>query len=308
MATGKMSYDVSFLIKRGVTLLHLVIVFKQVDEKIRGKEWDLFKEKVGLELFRPKLLIWIKSKRFVKKIIAIQAIQFIQDETLEDLLLPFLKDPSPLVRLHAMLSAVKGKTSRRIFAVLEAMAREETLGRYAYRDALLQSDYETYAIILKKLEEETDPEIRTCCLEILSQKAGCLSLGMIQKDLSSYHLPLRWYATHALTSCPSAKALEYLIKACDDPDWQIQAEACRSLLFFKSPSSIPILEKKLTDNSYFVRLHAALTLKKMGKEGGAVLEKAFKKGIEIAGYVLQSNDLPFEHKRTQWLDAYSSSY
>ncbi|MBP9841351.1 MAG: hypothetical protein KBC64_02865 [Simkaniaceae bacterium] len=167
MVKGEIPYQVALLKIKGVTLFHLSVILKQFGPLICGEEGELFKAELGETLLKPQLKEWMKSRRFVKRVVAVQIMGFIQDE---EGLLGFLKDASPLVRLNAMLGAMNLKTVKSIEGIIEAMAREAPLARYSYRDAFLRRDETIYAMLKERLNQETDPCIRECCLEVLKDQ------------------------------------------------------------------------------------------------------------------------------------------
>ena len=166
------SYNIKSLCIRGATLFHWVMACKEVNKNIQGDGWVHFKIEVGETFFKPHIIKWMKSRRLFKKIIAIQAMEFISDDSLNHLLLPFLEHPSPFLRLLAMQSAVQGQTEAKIFAVIDAMGKESSWAQYSYRDALLHGNYATHQMIKKRIAKEISPDVKTSCLEILSQKIG----------------------------------------------------------------------------------------------------------------------------------------
>lgn len=308
IVTRQIAYGRELFLIKGVKLPHIVRAIKQMNDKVQGKEWKNLKSSIAREILSPMLPRYLHARKWIKRAYALQTLEMIRDEVSEELLLPFLKDPIPIIRISAVAAAIDIKSKRAINAVIDTMVYEDSFARYPYRDELLNADGDVYQILAERFSEEKDPNVRACCLEILSQKVGFVNLEMLADDLKSENMNLRWWAYRALENYPSKESVELLLKACDDPAWQIQALAARCLGLFGHVIAVPVLEKKLSDDQWLVRLNAALALRLIGQKGVLVLE-GIKKGenqiaAETADYALSLPEIPLGNENVKWLDMY----
>lgn len=58
-----------------------------------------------------------------------------------------------------------------------------------------------------------------------------------------------------------------ILQAVADPDWQVRAEACRTLSFLRFPEGLHVLETAATDPDWTVRSNAVRAISKMGEAG-----------------------------------------
>ena len=64
-----------------------------------------------------------------------------------------------------------------------------------------------------------------------------------------------------------------LLGLLEDPSWEVRAQAASALGEQRDPCSIPVLGELLHDSSFWVRQHAALSIRIHGEEGLAWLRR-----------------------------------
>lgn len=304
-------FDPSHFKKQGIKLHHIVKVVKSLDEKISGESWEELKVLVGRDVLQGEVYKYLHSRKWINRAYAIQAAELIRGKLDEEMIIQGLNDPIPLVKIIAVEGAIRLKTKRTINATLEAMSKEESYGRYPFRDGLLKGDVEVFEILAERLKSEDHPKLRAACLEIVSQKVGFINFDLIKNDFSSGDLALRWWAVRALENYPTPEAFEKLKESTNDEYWQIQALACRCLGMYGQADAIDLLKSKLSSEHWMVRLNAGVALKGIGREGVAALktiqESENTLAFETAQYVLA---LPFSTLGTEavkWFDVLPTS-
>ncbi len=245
----------------------VIRVVHEIDTKMKGEYWDALKHFLLTVVMRDEIYHHLESRNWQKRGWALQGLSLTKERTHEIRILKLLQDETPVLRFSAASSGIKLKTRQSIDAVLNAMEREPSYARYAYRDALLRADDEVYHLLVEKLKEERNPRLRICCLEILSQKMGYISHDLIANDLTSPELDLRWWATRALENMPTIKTIELLRDRCVDSSWEIRSLAARNIGLLGDKDAIVALSELLEDEHWYVRLSCALRLNHSEKRG-----------------------------------------
>lgn len=203
---------------------------------------------------------------------------------------PLLNDSKYLVRILAAAAMVQSEQKDLLLAVLKRMVQEPTMGRYAYRDFLINSGETNFRWIEEIANEEKDQGIIAICLEVLSSKTSHNLLPLAAKHINSPNLACRLAAMKIFSSIPGQESKEYLTRCLFDGNEEIRAEAARGLGQILAISSIPELTLTLRDPIWFVRLQAAIALKAMGKEGREALYRQNPQqnveASDIAKYIL----------------------
>ncbi|MCH9613808.1 MAG: hypothetical protein SP1CHLAM54_08170 [Chlamydiia bacterium] len=304
-------FDTKLFKGKGIRLHHIVKVIKSLDDKISGEHWEETKILIGRDILKDKVKKYLHSRKWIRRAQAIQAAEMIRGDLNEDMIVVGLSDPIPVVKILAVEGAVRLKTKRTINATLEAMSKEESFGRYPFRDGLLKGDVEVFQILAERLKTEDHPKLRACCLEIVSQKVGFINFELIKNDLDSEDLSLRWWAIRSLENYPTAESFEKLKEACHDAYWQIQALACRCLGLYGQAEAISLLIEKLSSEHWLVRLNAGISLKTIGQEGVAALknmkEEDNELGFQAAQYVLALPTSALGAEAVKWFDVLPSS-
>lgn len=170
------------------------------------------------------------------------------------------------------------------------MSTEAPLSRFSYRDALMQVDTEKFLWIEEVLKKETDPKISAICLDLLSTRITRNLLPLFTPFVLGKNRECRLLAIQALGNIPDQESITLLLSCLSDPDSEIRGESVKSLAKLSAYSAIPEIAPLLNDNEWWVRLQAAMALKKLGTEGRSVLTtinaEQEPKAFEIARYVL----------------------
>lgn len=302
-AMNEEPFDYEKLKSKGVNLPRVVSVLKSLEEKFNDEHFEEIKEKALDFIVQRQVNKYLHSSRWLKRAFALQALGMMRSRDYEHLILPFLNDPIPVVRIAAVVCSVKQQTPEAINRVLDAMHSEESFARFPYRDELLGGGAEVFSILQERLRHETRPGLRACCLEIISQKIGYVNFDLIKEDFDSENKTLRWWAVRSLENYPSDESVQQLMKSAEDAHWEIQALAVRCLGMFGLEAAIPTLKEKLSSDQWLVRLNAALGLRQIGQKGVEVL-KSINVGLagDVSQYVLALPDTPLGGETIKWFD------
>lgn len=203
---------------------------------------------------------------------------------------PLLNDSKFIIRILAASSMIHAEQKDLLVAVLKRMVQEAPMGRYAYRDLLINGGDTIFQWIEEIATQEKDLELIAICLDVLSTKISCNLLPLAIKYITSIDLTCQLAAVEIFSTRPSDESKKYLTQFLLDKNWKIRAAAAKGLGQIHAISTIPELSLLLQDEEWFVRLQAATALKSMGKEGISALYRQNREhnaeAYEIAKYIL----------------------
>ncbi|MBI5346116.1 MAG: HEAT repeat domain-containing protein [Chlamydiae bacterium] len=273
----------------------LLSVLENLDSKFSDKVWVNIKEQLVKNNLSPLAKKWVKSSNWMKRNFAARCFALAPQIENESEIIHLLGGPIPLVRLTAIEPAVYLGTNALLHAFFQAMSKEPERGRYPYRDAILKGQTFVFSWIKEQLIQEKDTKLRYIYLDILSAKFDSFVLKFIKKDLRSSHKDLRLKAVTVVASFPNEKSVSLILSLINDPNPLIRAEVVKALPSFLNARAIPKLKKALLDKDWWVRLYAALALKKLGVKGRKILlsqdKKKHLKSYEVAQYVLALGEI-----------------
>ncbi|MCI5052525.1 MAG: HEAT repeat domain-containing protein [Simkaniaceae bacterium] len=306
MINTEAPYDIHTFPKKNLHLPYVVKLVYELDTKIRGDYWDKLKYFILVVLVKDQVYYYLESKNWHKRGFALQALGLTQTISHEVRILKMLRDRAPVIRFNAAASGIRLKTRQSTDAIINAMNRETPFARYSYRDVLIRADDATYRLLHERLREEKGDDLRVCCLEILSQKMGYLTLQDIESDFTCGHLGRLWWATRALENIPCPESLQKLRELTSSEHWQIRALAARNMGVLVCRDCKEELTRLVEDGHWYVRLSAALALKNLGKEGKEILNsipEEKKEAHQVCSYVLRLPTSSLGKEIMKWFDA-----
>ncbi len=119
---------------------------------------------------------------------------------------------------------------------------------------------------------EKDPKMRLLYLDILAARFDSDVVTYIKQDLVNSDDKIRLRAVKILASFPSEETEKLILPFLEDTNYLIRAEVIKSLSVLLGNNAINYLEKALSDEEWWVRLQAALALKRMGNVGENLLK------------------------------------
>lgn len=288
---NKASFNSSILIKNNHNFEDILFVLEAFDRRIADDFWQTIKDSILQNHLLPKAKKMIHSFSWIQRNLAIRCIALNPKLAGEQIIIPFLSDPKYIIRSTAASCAVQIGTEKLIHLVLEKTCQETPLARYPFRDALIQGGPAIFSIIKEIAAKETNPKIRALILDVLSTKVQPDLMPLIIKEIRSKDHESKLAAIKILANFPRDDAANELMYSLNDENSDVRAEASKSLGNISAKQSIPNLSKLLIDPEWWVRLQAALALKKLGSEGKNVLLQQDPdinlQAYDVAHYVLK---------------------
>jgi len=198
-------------------------------------------------------------------------------------LVPLLDTNNPeilsvTVRALSRLRSKEGLVA--IIVRLPNLLGKSLVTRKAMETALLNFGGEAIPYLTDYREDQSDPWILSCILEILSLlPPDPRSLSLAIKYLGSAHPEVRSKALKVIGSdgyaIPS-QAADLTLPLLNDPVWFVRLQAVKSVRELTRESTAKVLEKLLFDENWRVRSEAALALTRIGSFAVDVFYNALK--------------------------------
>jgi hypothetical protein len=246
---------------------HLIQAMEDFDKRIQDPKWDNIKETILQKHLLLKANSNVSSSFWKRRQLAARVFFLAPKFAAEQDLLALLHDSKYLVRVVAASIITKVGSKPLFFAMVDQMASEPTLSRYAYRDALLQMGSDRLTWLKELLETNSNPKIQSICLDIFGTRTLSNLFSTILPYIYSDNKTLKLLAIKILKSIPSQQANDVLIHCLNDHDWEIRQEALQSMNPELAGKEIEKIQEMLKDPEWYVRLQAALALRKLGETG-----------------------------------------
>lgn len=263
------------------------------DHKFQGGRWKEIKTQIMKKYILPKARRWAKSLFWKRRFFAAKAFALMSEPADLHLIHRLVKDPSFLIEIGGALALIKVEDIDGITALLHKMSTASTYTQIYLKDIFLQGSNQVFVHIQKILEHTKSREIQISCLHILASKQIPVNGPMITKGAHSTDAQIRLACITLHGNNPQENSEEILQRAILDPLDDIRKQACHGLVHYPAVKNQKLLEKTLSDTAWFVRLEAARSLKKMGKQGLVILKdhadgKAHL-AKQVSSYVLHFN-------------------
>ncbi len=268
---------------------HLLLqVIESINKKILDSYWIQIRDSIVEKYLINTARNWTKSVFWYRRSFAARTFSLHSESQDEDAIIYLLRDSIQLIRIQAVKAAMKFKTKRTINELINQMSIEKRFSKYIYRDPLISGDEFIYSVIKERLFNDKDEKIIMVCLDLLTTQIDTNVFSIAKNYVHSENLELKLTAIRAIANYPTAESAKILYSLYDDKDWQARAIVAKSLAIWHSTDSIPVLEKLLFDDNWWVKLNAALTLSKIGDEGKEILKEqnSNSKAFVVANYVL----------------------
>jgi HEAT repeat protein len=204
------------------------------------------------------------------KSVRILAIQCAQKNNIEKTI-PILKtlalnDQNIEVRIEAIRALSKMNDQGAVFVFFKTITHENRDIRFATAEAFLRAkNRKSLYAVSEQLSIETDPSVKNTLMEILLQmKDGGGFHGLEKMITGEEYIPLKIKAAYILGVIGGQKSLPLLMKAIDDTDYKVRAEACNSLSTYRDKNvTSGLISVIREDNERYVRLAALYSLEKI---------------------------------------------
>ncbi len=207
-----------------------------------------------------------------RRLKAVRLFFFFFDPTAKELFLKILND-KPLLRLVAMTAVARVSDPALIDFIFQAFEKEtgHLVRSYFYLMTFLGEKAEPY------VKEALKRPLPLDKIALLLELVGAIPLRGLAPELQAWatcpEKEIRIKVARSLGKLLVPETLPTLHLLAQDEAWEVQAQAVKSLGYFKDPSSLEIVTQGLFSPFWYVRYNAARALANWGKEGITRLRK-----------------------------------
>jgi HEAT repeat protein len=210
----------------------------------------------------------------------------------QEYILKLFDDSNFQVKSLVIPAIVHLKIKEGVVKILENMSQNAGYFRYYYLDTLVSAKSpEIYDWIEEIAQNNPNRKLQLACLDVLSGKMQTIQGSFLTRDVDSPYEEIRFAAIKVFARNPQKDSLEVLLSHVADTIEEIRKESYRGLEHFRSPRTLQVLEKGLSDSNWDVRTQAANSLKNMGRAGLDILNKQNPSidpnAYEVAHFILQ---------------------
>ncbi len=246
----------------------------------------------------PRILNMATGKNPVMRLYSLEAIYHLYDQRLYNLLIDMLKDENHSVRFYVLKCLEKNNLSKAINHIRNTALQDrnpevrvkaiEIIGRskannpygvlyqslsdthadvrYAAIKAIRDLDFRQTSYRLSDiLASEKEDRVKELIIDTLvSFRSGAGFKGLSKILYNDENILLRIRATHALGRIEDRNSIQYLVKALNDRENTVRAEACNSLGYYKMKAAVdPLIEVIRSDATPYVRSAALFSIKRI---------------------------------------------
>ena len=204
-----------------------------------------------------------------------------------------LDDDEPHVRLYAAQSLADLDPDFSVREMIEKLDIGGAIRSRMLRDIFRRVGSHDVMDLIHILKADFDDTITTLALYAIGGVQDFSVVPVVADKMTSKSLDVRAEAMRALTAIGHPGAEKTVLKAFEDEEWPVRAQAaiCSGRIGFQS--AIPHLRRLLGDGEWWARFRAAEALVKLGSDGVKALEREAKgegRAAQIAGLVLSEQE------------------
>jgi len=204
--------------------------------------------KIGDTRAKPCLVAALKSKEFFVRAYAARALGKLGDKDAIPALRKFVNDKHYLVRIMAVKALIRLGDASSEKALLDFLTDKNEAVRSAAISNLREFGVKFVPVLLAALAEEKNPLVRAKIIEQLTKE----------------RIPTTAEVLVGAGGIDSR--LQAIRNSLDAKDWETRQAACYGIALFEDKESVPLLIKKLDDESIYVRATAKESLGKLGEK------------------------------------------
>jgi HEAT repeat protein len=244
------------------TLTQVLIRFA---ENVEGQAKDRLKIIFETSL-RKRYLKDLRSWSIVKRLRTIRLFVLMAAPSDSPLLIDLLND-KPLVRLSVIQALSRLPSLRNISYIFDAFEKDSIPQARTYSNIMFGLGLKIESFVSEYINHPLPAEK----LALLIELAGSIPLRALYDQIGgfSYHpnKEIRIAVARALGNLRIPEAREELVRLTEDKEWEVQAQAYKSLGKLKLNDSPGVLEKGLYSLNWHVRFNAGYSLAKLGSAG-----------------------------------------
>lgn len=256
-------------------------------ELLKNPKWLVIKNQLIDQVLKPQARVLASSRHWLNQYLAVECYAYGIDLKDESFLLKLIHHEILLVSLGAVRVVFMYPTARTVDVLIDVLAKGRRLNQSFFIEVLTKMTIDEKKALAPfftiKLEHEEDPYVRSFCYRMAMHLATSSTvLERVEKDAMSDNLELTIAAINYLSMIPSTDSLDFLTKFTEDERFEVRAVVVKLLGQFQHETVIPLLESKLRDPVWWVRINAADSLLKIGKKGIVVLQRQSPEGDRFA--------------------------
>lgn len=226
---------------------------------------------------------YARSEQKTKRLLAARAFFFVAEKQDEHLIISLMKDQILAIALESKFAALQIPSEKMINSLIDSTSAIKPLGYEQIMPVFQKLPDQSSTFLIKRLNDETDVYKRKFCYMALKYFTNNHVTERAYQDIYAANTVLALSVIDYLTVCPKEEALAILIDLLNDERDTIKIATLSALRQLGAHQYIQQIAELLNDLSYLVRLKAALTLLKLGKQGYTII-KSFSKKTEHPAY------------------------
>lgn len=233
--------------------------------------WPTIKAQLSIHVLNPKATQLANSSSWFKQYLAVLCYQYSTKIGNEDALSLLVRSETFLISLTAAKIIFKHPTRKSVNALIDAISKNRHTAQSLFVEAFSLEDKSANQklanLFIRRLNEENDPYIKAFCYRVLmrlsisNEVPQSLADDIVSDSLELKLAALRYFAY----TFPNKRKM--LRKFLDDSQLEVRAVVSRLLGELHDETAIPLLEARLCDSAWWVRINSAQALAQLGEKG-----------------------------------------
>lgn len=241
-------------------------------------DWIKIRSDISSKVLKPEARRLAKSSKWLKKYLAILCYEYGIVGKDEEVLTKLVRSEIFIVSLNSARVIFKYPTPKTTSALIDSLAQGRRIQQSLYAEILVSEKISENEILINtftdRLKSEQDPYIRTFCYRILMLLTRTNKvITTIETDILSENLDLKIASLEYLSRFQDNTSRQTLRQFLNDSTSEVRAVIAKLLGEISDEESIPLLEEKLHDSAWWVRINAAEALSKLGEKGILTLQQ-----------------------------------
>jgi hypothetical protein len=245
----------------------LIQLFSELLQKIRGKYAERFVSLMRILGLMEECLQRLHDRPWWVRAEACTVLGAFDDPNVKLALYRALDDPLMEVRVEAARSLVRLNAVRSVAELVSCLVLENTMPSLAVIDLFRNLSRSAVPEFLELLDLSPNVAVKLVAIDALGHSGD---LDTVPALLHYYDHPsqlIRLATMQALSLLRDPRALAAVLLAMTDFDWEVRAQAATAAGDIGASEAIPLLERLLEDEHWWVRYHAGAALHDIGDLG-----------------------------------------
>jgi len=267
----------------------LLVILEQMEDEYRQlPNWNELRSQLSNKVLKPSARINTKSRKWFRRYTATLCFAYGMDKQDETRLMKLMSDSTMLVAINAVVAMKNHPSIKLVRETIRLLTKKPRRQSMIYSGMLGKGSVHLAELFFKEFSFCDDPDERIFCYKVLSElpAVGHILPEMIT-DVQSDQLDLKIAALTYLAHINDSAGNQIVKQALNNQDWEVRAIAAKLIGNMGNESHIDALALKLHDNEWWVRVHTAQALTKLGEKGLAVLRSQSPEIDEFAYEVSQ---------------------